>query len=103
MRYRYVAQTAERGGLVCTGSESQSSSCRVSLRCPIHCKMGEWVEWSTCTLTCGKGTKVRARETLDWPMYGGVACEGVTNQRLTCNDIPCPGDCVWGSWGQYNT
>lgn len=100
-RYRFVAEAAEKGGLDCAGEAQESSTCAVPLNCPVHCKWGSWQEWEACSKTCARGLRERHRVVLDWPMYGGTTCPGLRSQKLTCNAIPCPDDCQWGSWGQY--
>ena len=46
-----------------------------------------WSEWTTCSVTCGRGgTKVRTRECL-----GQYSCVGRNVDWKTCDNIPCKG------------
>lgn len=50
----------------------------------------EWAEWSTCTQTCGGGTRSRARS---------HSCnKPVDISREKCNTRPCA---YWGGWTNY--
>ena len=51
---------------------------------PIDC---QWSSWSSCSKTCGYGTRTRfiAQES----KYGGVDCQG--NNMEKCHDQNCPG------------
>ena len=63
---------------------------------PIHFNVvdGAWAPWgaySTCTLTCGDGTKVRRRTcTEPEPSNGGSDCAGSGTEIASCNEGACP-------------
>ena len=50
----------------------------------------EWGTWSTCSRTCGNGTRSRNR-TCTGPFYGGRDCEGDPDHWERCNTFNCPG------------
>merc|ERR1719203_1442168 len=43
-------------------------------KCPIHCEVEEWSQWSECTAQCGGGVREKARSILQRPMHGGKPC-----------------------------
>ena len=50
-----------------------------------------WGEYSTCTVTCGDGTKLRSRACTDpEPSNGGSNCAGSNTDTTHCNDKACP-------------
>ena len=52
----------------------------------------DWEDWSTCSLTCGNGTRYRTRRCDDpEPTNGGMECVGNNIQEEICNEEPCPG------------
>ena len=51
-----------------------------------------WGSWTSCTATCGGGTKSRSRScTNPSPAYGGKPCPGSSRDRPACNTKGCPG------------
>lgn len=52
----------------------------------------EWNEWSECTISCGKGYKLRNRSCTDpSPQLGGKLCNGNETETDICNTNDCPG------------
>ena len=55
----------------------------------------EWSEYSTCSASCGGGSKSRTRSyTNPVPAHGGKECEGETEETMECSTDPCPGKCI---------
>lgn len=70
------------------------------------CQLGEWQDWSACTVTCGRGQTYRTRHVLVPPSHGGKPCEKSLQQTEPCNSQPCPNgtvctDCKWSEWGDW--
>lgn len=50
----------------------------------------DWNAWSTCTATCGGGTRYRERTCIE-PQYGGDYCLGDATETEACDSVFCPG------------
>merc|ERR1711972_1041892 len=55
----------------------------------VHCQ-GTWSSWSTCTATCGSGTKTQTFTVSRWPAHGGRGCPNPSTRTQKCNENPCP-------------
>lgn len=45
----------------------------------------KWGTWTTCSVTCGKGTRTRTRTCFNpWPKRRGVNCAVTSTQSHTC-------------------
>eukprot|EP01004_Peranema_trichophorum_P002386 NODE_144_length_3469_cov_340.552002_g122_i1.p1 GENE.NODE_144_length_3469_cov_340.552002_g122_i1~~NODE_144_length_3469_cov_340.552002_g122_i1.p1 ORF type:complete len:1105 (-),score=461.08 NODE_144_length_3469_cov_340.552002_g122_i1:155-2980(-) len=62
--------------------------------------MGEWSEFSTCSLDCGLGIQTRTRVVIVPALNGGKTCSA-TFEKRTCNPQPCAIDCVMGPWKEW--
>ncbi|GFO41399.1 hemicentin-1 [Plakobranchus ocellatus] len=69
-----------------------------------------WTEWTSCSITCGGGTRSRSRKCTNI----NIVCRGETEPVQFCNMEPCPNACftrkpsdnflnilVPGSWGPW--
>jgi hypothetical protein len=87
----------KHGGATCPlGSDERICE---AWNCPIDCEVGEYSDWSSCTLTCGGGSQTKTRSLVP-PQYGGKICP-VSVESRSCNDWECPVDCVEGAWGSH--
>eukprot|EP00095_Tigriopus_kingsejongensis_P008230 snap_masked-scaffold591_size129331-processed-gene-0.4 protein:Tk08230 transcript:snap_masked-scaffold591_size129331-processed-gene-0.4-mRNA-1 annotation:"SCO-spondin" len=57
----------------------------------------EWTEWTSCTKTCDKGRRKRAR---DCVLFTRSDCPGEDEELEDCNPEPCPALTPWGEWTQ---
>jgi len=67
----------------------------------VDCQI-EWLEWSSCNVTCGGGIRTRSGTVLAGPRRGGKACPTDLNQSEECNTEPCQISCspmgTWSDW-----
>ncbi|XP_053380920.1 uncharacterized protein LOC128549009 isoform X2 [Mercenaria mercenaria] len=58
---------------------------------PVNGGWSEWQEWSSCSVTCGGGTRYRRRKCNNpLPGYMGLDCEGNETEMEACSDDTCP-------------
>jgi hypothetical protein len=69
--------------------------------CDQDCQVGQWSGFTTCTKTCGRGTRVRDRAVVQPQVGDGAICLPVREEEW-CNPADCPVDCEWGDWGQFD-
>jgi len=94
-RTRVIDTVATLGGACSSTHESQD--CDAGL-CPVHCEMGDWESWASCSKTCGLGVTDRSREITRHAANGGYVC-GLTQATMDCYDVEhCPVDCIMGAW-----
>ena len=67
----------------------------------VHCRVGSWSAWSTCSRTCASGLTTRTRRKTVTESCGG-GCAYHLKETKSCNTNCCPVDCVytWSSWSQ---
>lgn len=93
---------AAYGGKECADPQMQDNKpCDVA-PCPVHCELGDWSRWTTCSKSCGGGLSSRERTEKIAAMYGGDFCSDVTSMDQACNAQPCPVDCQWGQWTDFD-
>lgn len=89
------------GGKECSSALNEETSCN-TFECPIDCYWKEWEDWTECPVSCGEGSRKERRRLQDPEAnYGGVTCIGIGKISQPCNDVPCPQDCVWGHWNDW--
>jgi len=99
-RIRQRAVFASHGGHRCFGTEDDEAPCEVGI-CPVDCQVGDWSSWSSCPVTCGSGERLRYRAVLGEAHDGGAPCHEALTENKTCCHDPCPVDCVWSEWSDW--
>ncbi|XP_035688793.1 SCO-spondin-like [Branchiostoma floridae] len=95
------------GGANCVGQAQQTEPCSAGVTCPAVVDGGwsNWGPWSSCSGTCGLGTRTRDRTcTNPAPDNGGADCVGESQEAQQCNTgVSCPGivDGGWSNWGPW--
>ncbi|XP_066915374.1 uncharacterized protein [Clytia hemisphaerica] len=72
--------------------------------CPMDGNWGQWSGFGRCSVSCGKGEKVRMRECNDpTPMFDGRDCSGQNTDSMPCG-FPeiCPVNGGWSDWIPYS-
>uniref|UniRef100_A0A3Q3GN63 Adhesion G protein-coupled receptor B2 n=1 Tax=Kryptolebias marmoratus TaxID=37003 RepID=A0A3Q3GN63_KRYMA len=66
----------------------------------VHGQWEEWSSWSLCSVTCGRGSRMRTRKCMD----GGEAeaCGRPEIQTKLCNIAVCPVEGQWLEWGDWS-
>ena len=50
-----------------------------------------WSEWQPCSVSCGRGVRIRSRECNDpEPLHGGLPCIGENQDSEDCELDECP-------------
>ena len=57
----------------------------------VDCVWGEYGDWSTCSVTCGGGSRTRIRPEATPASNGGTTCTGSATETENCNANACPG------------
>ena len=60
--------------------------------------MTKWGKWSSCSVTCGQGTKVRRRICNNSKSLEESKCQGVDKETKSCELLPCPQIYKLSSW-----
>ncbi|OII75588.1 uncharacterized protein cubi_02109 [Cryptosporidium ubiquitum] len=78
----------------------------------VRCNMGDWSSWSSCSTSCGLGSRLRARWLLSEPENEEVLSENLINtesvcgplfQTKACNDRSCLTEvCKVSDWTQWS-
>ncbi|VDI19374.1 Hypothetical predicted protein, partial [Mytilus galloprovincialis] len=90
------------GGPDCSGSGTDSKQC-ASKSCPKAGNWGRWTRWSSCSVSCGLGSRKRTRSCDNpAPANGGPDCSGSGTDSKQCATNPCPKAGNWGRWTRYS-
>jgi len=73
-RSRSVVSDAKGQGQGCDTYLNETSACGTKPS-PLDCRLSTWHDWTTCSVTCGTGHKVRQRLVAQLAMYGGEDCD----------------------------
>ena len=92
-RTRTVVTLPVQGGASC-GSTAEYAPCS-SPACPTGCIYSPWQNVGQCSAQCGGGQLTQQRGVVIPP---GTSCPGATDRSVTCNEGPCPVDCLVGQW-----
>lgn len=98
-----LAVTPQQGAGAACGSMVESRTCNVGV-CPRDCRLSEWSDFSTCSVSCGGGVQRRTREVVVMPIGGGQPCGDMVQERA-CNDRVCGSfnaDCMVSDWGTWS-
>jgi hypothetical protein len=103
MRSRSVISHPQHGGKTCKGQAVHNGKDCDMGPCPIHCKTSSWSAFSSCSTTCGMGTKSRSRKVVTHAKHGGFICPDLKQTRQCLgNDIFCPVDCSVSGWAGWS-
>lgn len=70
--------------------------------CPKVCDWNPWGTWSTCSLTCGGGTRTRQRSLCCLPFINIDLCKSMCDKEDEFRDQDtCNALCVHGSYNSY--
>ncbi|XP_060586721.1 coadhesin-like [Ruditapes philippinarum] len=98
-------------GSNCIGESLQSSECSKD-NCPVNGQLAHWSSWTSCDVTCGKGSRQRSRTcTNPVPANGGHDCTGAIRETDECSNDACPGHCIslfqvdgqWAYWSSWTS
>jgi len=99
-RTRSVASLEQYGGKKCTVFKN-TDFCNTQ-KCPIDCKVTEWNDWETCSVSCALGSQKRSRTIASREKYGGKTCPTLSDSQ-NCNRGPCPIHCETSMWSKWTT
>mmetsp|Transcript_126555 Transcript_126555/g.300570 ORF Transcript_126555/g.300570 Transcript_126555/m.300570 type:complete len:1475 (-) Transcript_126555:127-4551(-) len=100
IRTRKVKLMAQGDGKACDGKTKETRDCTKN-SCPVDCAWDDWSKYSSCSVTCGLGTKSRTRGFRQVAEFGGVPCAGNTTQIIDCSRGDCPVDCQYADWDTW--
>eukprot|EP00928_Gymnodinium_smaydae_P095393 TRINITY_DN819_c3_g1_i1.p1 TRINITY_DN819_c3_g1~~TRINITY_DN819_c3_g1_i1.p1 ORF type:complete len:1040 (+),score=62.87 TRINITY_DN819_c3_g1_i1:250-3369(+) len=99
-RKRSVTVPSLYGGKRCVTIPVETQACNQD-SCPIDCYWLSWMDWTSCSLSCGGGIRFRKRLKVV-EMYGGRACKEANREEVDCNINGCPQNCVWNTWAEWS-
>ena len=69
---------------------------------PINCIVSKWSDWSSCSVTCGRGLVMKNRKIVTKDSNGGKPCPRKFIRKKKCKLPKCPIDCEVGGWGPWS-
>ncbi len=85
----HISQIAANGGIACGATEGTVTAFACNTQaCPANCT-GYYYPNSTCSVTCGGGTKTETFNVTTAPSGAGTACPAST-RVISCNTQRCP-------------
>ena len=85
--YFEVSECHQADGTGLIGANTASSTAMTVFIDSTLCMWNTWGSWSSCSKTCGSGTKTRTRTRF----HGGSDCPGSPSKSKSCNTDTCPG------------
>jgi|UniRef100_A0A6C0M157 hypothetical protein len=99
-RTKTIIQQPAYGGTLCPAI-IDTSSCNLQ-ECSQDCKVSIWSPWSTCSKSCGSGTRYRTRTVTSSTTLDGASCPSLREEE-PCNTQLCPIDCAVSDWSNWST
>merc|ERR1711968_208477 len=97
-RKQEVIIAPDFGGKQC-GPIQEEKACNTH-KCPVHCMVTDFADWTPCSRSCGNGIMTRKRTVHQESLHGGLGCPPLTEARV-CNTNPCPIDCEVSAYGAW--
>ena len=92
----------------CPGSSTEERQCS-SDACLVHGGWSPWQPWSSCSVTCGLGFRMRQRNCMSpGARHGGAACRGHNLEVTKCVEHLCKDNDLreftpWSKWSECST
>lgn len=90
----------------CFSGDCHANACEKAKHEPVDCELSDWSKWGPCDATCGVGQRVRSREVVRPPAYGGRPCSDALSETGKCMVKECdqckPMNCSWEEWGPWS-
>ncbi|CAE7381014.1 thsd7aa [Symbiodinium sp. CCMP2456] len=101
-RQRQISKFPEYGGTLCPEDLIQIRACASPPCKSEDCEVSQWLEWSSCSASCGSGYQSRTRRVQRLRGPGGLGCFSPLAQNRLCHGRSCAADCDWGAWQQWS-
>jgi len=99
-RIRPQLAVAAFGGEECVGKPEEVDDCN-TFPCPVDCTWDDWSLWGSCSKSCGKGKRARARVVRVKSKFDGLPCEGDATNTEECATEACPQNCKMADWSEW--